>query len=305
MFRTLLVPLDGFEFSERALPLAGAIARASSASLHLVHVHAPAVAGHLLSASQFEYQGLDLEAYAARHRQESGKHLERVAGALRQQGLEVTGIVLEGRISEVLADHAQAIQADLIVMTTHGRAGASRMWLGSVADALVRHSHVPILMIHPREEDSETPSDIRHILVPLDGSELGERVLAPAATLARTTGARLTVAHVVASHSALGAGLVPLLPDDVVRIRDQAAAYLSDVAVRLGAQGVGVETYLTEDDNTAAAVAQAAAEVNADLIALATHGHGGLRRAVLGSVADKVLRSSPLPLLVLRPGDPD
>lgn len=303
MFQTLLVPLDGSEFSERSLPLARGLARASSGALHLVQVHPPAVAGRMLSSSQFAYRGLDMEAYAARHREEAAQHLERVAKEMSGDGPTPHTTVLEGPISETLADHADAIDADLIVMTTHGRAGSNRMWLGSVADGLIRHTHTPILLVHPREKDRDTVEveQIEHILVPLDGSDLAERVLEPAATLARTTGARLTLGHVVASQSALGAGLVPLLPDDIVRIREQADGYLEDTAERLRSDGLTVDTHVSEGETAAPTIAAAAEEVKADLIALATHGYGGLKRAVLGSVADKVLRSSPLPLLVLRP----
>jgi nucleotide-binding universal stress UspA family protein len=107
--------------------------------------------------------------------------------------------------------------------------------------------------------------------------------------------------HVVASHAALGGGVVPLLPDDIVRLNDQADAYLEGVAERLREDGLSVATHLAEGEGAANMIAAMADELEADLIALATHGHGGLRRAMIGSVADKVLRSSPLPLMVLRP----
>ncbi|MEX2468030.1 MAG: universal stress protein [Gemmatimonadota bacterium] len=306
MFHTLFVPLDGSEFSERSLPLARVIAREASSTIHLVQVHAPTVPGHLLSSTQFEYQGLDLEAYAARHREETGAHMTSLADALEADGITVRPAVLEGRVVETLAEHAASVEADLIVMTTHGRSGANRLWLGSVADGLVRHTHIPILMVRASEDQGEAaeraePETLEHILVPLDGSDLAELILAPAAGLARATGARLTLAHVVASHSAMGAGLVPLLPDDIVRIRDQADAYLQKVAAQLSADGLTVDTHLAEGDTPPSVITAIAKEVGADLIALATHGYGGMKRAVLGSVADKVLRSSPLPLLVLRP----
>lgn len=303
MFHTLLVPLDGSESSERCLPLARAIARASSSSVHLVEVHAPAVPGLLLSSTQFDYQGLDMEAYAARHREEMGAHLAPIAESFEGEGITASAAVLEGRVVDQLAAHAESVAADLIVMTTHGRSGASRMWLGSVADGLVRHTHIPIIM--SRVDHERRPpaglDDLRHILVPLDGSDLGERILEPAAALARISGARLTLAHVVASHAALGGGVVPLLPDDIVRLNDQADAYLEGIAERLREDGLSVATHLAEGEGAANMIAAMADELDADLIALATHGHGGLRRAMIGSVADKVLRSSPLPLMVLRP----
>lgn len=307
MFHTLLVPLDGSDFSERSLPLARRLAREGASTLHLVQVHAPPVPGPMLSSTQFEYQGLDLEAYAERHREEMGAHLTPIAAALEADGVTVRPAVLEGRVVDELADHAAAVEADLIVMTTHGRSGASRLWLGSVADGLVRHTHIPILMLRASESAGEAAGSdaLAHILVPLDGSDLAEHILDPAVALARATGARVTLAHVVSSNAALGTRLVPVLPDDIVRIREQAQAYLTEIAAGLTADGMKVETKVVEGDSTAATITDLANEVGADLIALATHGYGGMRRAVLGSVADKVLRSSPLPLLVLRPRPDD
>lgn len=307
MFHTLLVPLDGSDSSERSLPLARRLAREGSSTIHLVQVHAPAVPGPLLSSTQFEYQGLDLEAYAERHREEMGAHLTPIAAALEADGVTVRPAVLEGRVVDELTDHAAAVEADLIVMTTHGRSGASRLWLGSVADGLVRHTHIPILMLRADETAEETaaPDTVAHIMVPLDGSDLAERILAPAVALARATGARITLAHVISSNAALGTRLAPLLPDDIVRIRDQARGYLAQIAAGLTADGLQVETHIAEGESPASTITAAAKKVGADLIAIATHGRGGMRRAVLGSVADKVLRSSPLPLLVLRPGKDD
>lgn len=303
MFQTMLIPLDGSESSEHCLPLARAIARASSSTVHLVEVHAPVVPGPLLSSTQFDYQGLDMEAYAERHREEMGAQLAPIAAAFEAEGVPAHAAVLEGRVVDQIAEHAESVGVDLIVMTTHGRSGSSRMWLGSVADGLVRHTHIPIIML--RVGDEQRPpiglDDVRHILVPLDGSDLGERILEPVAALTRISGARLTLVHVVASHAALGGGVVPLVPDDIVRLNDQADAYLTGVAKRLREDGLSVETRLAEGEGAATMIAAMADELDADLIALATHGHGGFRRAMIGSVADKVLRSSGLPLMVLRP----
>jgi nucleotide-binding universal stress UspA family protein len=304
MFKSLLVPLDGSAFSERSLPLATGIARASSAALHLLQVQQPPVPGHLLSSRQFQYQGLDLDAYAARHREEALAHLEDLAGRIGAEGVTVHATVVEGRVVDAIAEHAEAVGADAIVMTTHGRSGANRMWLGSVADGLVRHTTVPILLVHP-DEDDDTRVDaeaIQRVMVALDGSDLAESVLEPAAALVDATGGRLILGHVLTTGLLLGGDLLPLLPDDAVRVREEAEAYLEDVAERLRADGRSVEIKLMESGSAGAAIPAMAQDARADLVALATHGHGGLRRMMLGSVADKVLRSSPLPLLVLRPG---
>lgn len=303
MFHSLLVPLDGSEFSERSLPFAQAIARTASASLHLVQVAAPAVPAHFISSSAFEYQGLDLEGYAQRHRTEAQQYLESVAKRLDDHGISVSAELVEGNIADKLAWYAGHVDADLIVMTTHGRTGVSKVWLGSVADALVRHTSVPVFLMHPEDPYGvpEEVGSIDNILVPLDGSPLAEAVLKPATAMAEATGARLTLTHMVSSHAVLGAQLFPLLPDDIVIVREKAEEYLTGVAEGLRAKGLTVETHLEEHEAPATAIAEVAKKVDAKLIALATHGYGGLKKALLGSVADKVLRASALPLLVVRP----
>lgn len=306
MFRTLLVPLDGSESSEGSLPLARGIAAAASSTIHLAQVQTSIIPGPLLSSTQFDYQGFDMEAYTERNREDIQRHLTTIATALEADGIAAQPAALDGHVVDALTEHAASIEADLIVMTTHGRSGASRMWLGSIAEGLVRHVNVPIVLLRTVEEQ-DTPirvEAVRHILIPLDGSDLGESILAPAAALARLCGARLTLAHVVAMHSALDAGVVRLLPENVVRIRDEAHAYLEAVADRLRAEGLTVETHVADGYGAAAAIVALGEELGADLIALATHGHGGVRRAVIGSVADKVLRSSSHPLMIVR-GEPD
>lgn len=302
MLRSLVVPLDGSEFSERTLPLAGRLAAATGAKLHLAHVHVSHPPDQLLSNTQFHYEGLDMAEYDARHREEELAYLSRLGSSLGN-GTVVDTMLLEGSVAEEIAAFASSVRADMVLITTHGHTGVSRMWLGSVADALVRMTTLPLLVIHPAH-GGHVPADVasfRHILVPLDGSDLSESILAPATELARAAGARLTLAHVVSSQAVLGTRIFPLLPDDVAPAIEKATRYLERLAGELRSEGMEVEVHVEEHDAPGRAIAGIADKLDADLIALATHGYGGLKRALLGSVADKVLRSSPLPLLVQRP----
>lgn len=302
MLQSLLVPLDGSEFSERTLPLAQGLARATGARLHLAHVHVSHPPDHFLSNTQFHYEGLDLEEYEARHRAEEEAYLASLCEKL-DTGTAVESALLEGHVAEEVADYAAAVGADMVLITTHGHTGVSRMWLGSVADALVRLTTLPLLVLHPAP-GGHLPADVlsfRHIMVPLDGSELSASILGPAADLARATGARLTLVHVVSSSAVLGARIFPLLPDDVGPALARAREYLEARASELEAEGLEVAVHVEEHEAPGRAIAAVADKLDADLIALATHGYGGLKRALLGSVADKVLRGSPLPLLVQRP----
>lgn len=302
MLQSLLVPLDGSEFSERTLTLASGLAKATGASLHLAHVHVSHPPDHFLSNTQFHFEGLDLEEYESRHRDEERAYLAEMEAKLASEN-PVDTALLEGQVADEIAEYAARVGADMVLITTHGHTGVSRMWLGSVADALVRLTTLPLLVIHPAQ-GGHVPDDVfafKHIMVPLDGSNLSATILGPAADLARASGARMTLVHVVSSSAVLGARIFPLLPDDLSPALAKAREYLEKLADELGEDGLQVDVHVEEHEAPGRAIAALADKLDADLIALATHGYGGLKRALLGSVADKVLRSSPLPLLVQRP----
>jgi nucleotide-binding universal stress UspA family protein len=303
MLQSLLVPLDGSEFSERTLSLARGLAKATGASLHLAHVHVSHPPDHFLSNTQFQYEGLDLEEYEARHREQERAYLTEV-GARLGGDAPVDTALLEGHVAEEIAEYAARVGADMVLITTHGHTGVSRMWLGSVADALVRITSLPLLVVHPAH-GGHVPGDVlsfKHVMVPLDGSDLSATILAPAADLARASGARMTLVHVVSSAAVMGTRIFPLLPDDLSPAVAKAHEYLEKLADGLRGDGLQADTHVEEHEAPGRAIAALADRLDADVIALATHGYGGLKRALLGSVADKVLRSSPLPLLVQRPG---
>ncbi|HSL71468.1 MAG TPA: universal stress protein, partial [Longimicrobiales bacterium] len=197
---------------------------------------------------------------------------------------------------------------ELIVMTTHGRGGLSRAWLGSVADSLVRSINVPVLLFRPRGDDAAEARAfrLRHILIPVDGSDLSEHVIDHAIWLGRLTGARYTLMQVVAPPFGVPATdvipVAPLAPQDVESLRSLATAYLEQVANRLRGDGLQVDTVVVVQTQSAPGILEEALQCGADLIAMATHGRGGWQRVALGSVADKVLRGTSVPLLILRPG---
>jgi nucleotide-binding universal stress UspA family protein len=217
-----------------------------------------------------------------------------------------------GRIAEVLHDYITAQGIDLVVMTTHGRGALSRFWLGSVADELVRRAPVPILLVRPQE--GEKTLDIaqdqifRHILIPLDGSALSEKILEPAVAIGKLMQADYTLLRVI--ELMLPANFSP---DYSVGVDQQllellqvdARHYLEGVAERLRGQGLQVQTKIVFNYQPAVAILEEAGKQEIDLIAMETHGHGGLTRLLVGSVADKVLRSAGVPVLLHRPhGEP-
>ena len=120
--------------------------------------------------------------------------------------------------------------------------------------------------------------------------------------MARATGARLTLAHVISIVTVLGPRILPLVQHELEPELERAATYLERVAERLRADGLDVETRAVHGKTPALAMSEMAEKLGVDFIAMASHGYGGLKRALLGSVADKLLRVSSLPVLITRPG---
>jgi nucleotide-binding universal stress UspA family protein len=305
MLRSLLVPLDGSNFSERSLPLAGQIARATGATLHLAHVHVPYEPDQLLSNTQFHFEGVDMTDYDNGHREQERAYLTGLAAKVGEDGTPVDAKLLEGReVADELVTYANEVETDMILMTSHGYSGFSRLWLGSVADEMIRRSTLPLLVIHPGEGEGELEgvvSSVGHILIPLDGSKLAESVLGPAADLATATGARITLAHALSVPEGLGPRILSPVREKVERDLGDAREYLEATAEVLRQSGLEVATHAATGRVPAVAIASFAKQLDANVIALATHGYGGLRRTLLGSVADKLLRVSEVPLLVMRP----
>jgi nucleotide-binding universal stress UspA family protein len=247
-----------------------------------------------------------MEAYQEKHAEEQREYLRAQEEAMRAQLPEnlVASSLLEGYVTEALERHARETGADLIIMTTHGRTGVSRAWLGSVADSLVRHSTFPLLVIRPLEDGKSFPTArFEHFLVPLDGSEVGEKILEPTMELGKAMGARFTLLHVVSPHVTVGARVSPLPSGHLKERAAKAEAYLQGVAERLEGEGIQAEPVIESHYAPARAILKTAEASGVDLIAIATHGYTGVKRAILGSVTDKVLRGAQWPLLLLRPGE--
>jgi nucleotide-binding universal stress UspA family protein len=181
VFRSFLVPLDGSDFAEQALPLAFGIARRAAAALHLVRVHVPSAA--LYPVMPMESMGTDRDQPLA---EAERSYLDGVARRLAATtAAPVTSALVHGPVVDGILEQARSQAADLILMTTHGLGPLSRFWLGSVADELVRRSSVPVLLVRPQEPPPDLTSEVgpHRILIPLDGSPLAERVVEPAIAL--------------------------------------------------------------------------------------------------------------------------
>lgn len=298
MYRTILVPLDLSIFAEHALPLALTLARRTKAKLHLVLVHVP------LLGSVEDYNIAD-----AKVRQEERAYLDGITSRLTAVAqVDVSNVMLNPPIADAIDQHARDVRADLTVMTTHGRGPLARFWLGSIADRLLRRMPTPILLVRPHEAkiNLEQDQSLRHILIALDGSTLSEQILEPATDLGTVMQADFQLIRVVdplqsAGRDTEGFLITGLAPEGLKRLQEEAAAYLEKVADRFRSRSLRVETRLLINSQTATAILEQANSTPTDVIALETHGHGGLTRFFLGSVADKLVRGATVPVLVHRP----
>jgi nucleotide-binding universal stress UspA family protein len=306
MYRNLLVPLDGSTFGEHALPFACSIAQRDEAVMHLAHVH---VLNDPIYIEDMPVIDANLHSLARDHER---IYLERVRDDLRStRELWITCANLDsnGSVAGTLARYAEASKIDLVVMTTHGRGGLARAWLGSVADALVRCSKVPILLLRPGDDapDPAQPPQIKRILVPLDGSELSEQILESALELGGLTQTEYILMRVVEPFIIVG--YPPLAQSSRIDVKltqaqvAEAQHYVDRIAERLRAAGHRTQARALLAEQVAVAIIDEARRQEADLIAMTTHGRSGLARLLLGSVADKVLRGATVPLLLARPRD--
>jgi nucleotide-binding universal stress UspA family protein len=312
MYRSILVPLDGSPASEHALPIACDLARRSGALLRLAHVHI------VYTAAPIYVEGMPVidEQMQSLGKAHERAYLERIRDRLAaESNLRVAIALLDPADAEIpdqtvpqmLASYAATTDTDLIVMTTHGRGGLARFWLGNVADALVHSSHTPILLIRPDGADLavEHPPVFRQMLIALDGSALAERILEPAQALGRLTQAAYTLLHVVEPYTLVRSAPFTTPTDfdaeGTQRRQLEAQRYLDSITGRLQSTGATVAIDVRVAEQAALAILDAARERQADLLAIATHGRSGLARLLLGSVADKVVRAATLPVLLWRP----
>lgn len=300
-FRSILVPLDGSSLAEQAIPLASRIAQPAGSKVRLALVHQlPAAPLDPAAASLFT--SIELAT-----RKSERAYLRGTQATLRERGVRLSAAVtLTGNPGPALAEHVRDLGIDLVVMATHGRGGLRRAWLGSVADYLVRTLEIPVMLVRPADDQAPAePRPAGRVLVPVDGSALAEEALGPATALARLWDAELSLLHVVPPVVLSIDGAIPMpsaYDEELTALsRAQAQDYLDDLVERLQVQGVRASSAAVVAWSTVDAILEAGRPGRADAIVLATHGRGGLRRLVLGSIADKLVRVGEVPVLVCRP----
>lgn len=321
MFRNILVPLDGSARAERALPVAARIAQVSGGTVVLLRVVRfstefvpyPTVAPWTIQT----INKADLA--------EVRNYLERITGMNSLIGVHTETAVIEGQAADTILSAVETHHIDLIVLCSHGYTGMKRWALGSVAEKVAHHAPVPVLLL--REGGPALVGTPPHAegplraLIPLDGSVRAKAAIAPAGQL-------------IAALSAPGPGalhftrvvVVPeaakISPSEREARMHKAKQYLSAtvehvreglIASPVADLKLAITWSVTIDDDIASGIiriaedgedTQGAGVLNgSDVIAMATHGYGGLERWTIGSITERVLHATKLPLLIVRPLD--
>jgi len=282
----ILVPLDESPASEAIVRVAEALARAHGAELILLRAVRPA-AGPGSAAL-----GSDVDPVA-----EAASYLKRLSETLRAGGLaRVRWDVRRGAAEQAITTAAARERVDLIAMTTHGRGGIGRLLLGSVAESVVRSAPAPVLLIRGRL--SSSPGTITKILVPLDGSNLSAEILPIVERLAGPFDLTIALLHAVEPMPTSAVAGISSRREEMIAFRqEEAERYLSKVASALEEKGLRVR-HAVRAGQAVDVIQQYAGEEGIRLIAMTTHGRTGLGRVFFGSVAERVLRAAPVPVLV-------
>ena len=328
MFQRILVPLDGSKRAEQAIPVAAKIARASHGSIVLLRAITALInfAGYSMESSIMAEDVIEADTVKAKN------YLTRIASSADLTGIPTTIEVPLGDAAATILPAANTQKADLIVMCSHGDTGFKRWILGSVAQKIARHSTIPVLILH---EHAGVPTALHpdgarpiQVMVSLDGSPLAEHVLLPAAYLSAALSApshgALHLVQVLRFHEIEAYSENKTIAEVREQVIEDTKTYLLSIEQRLlegetaNLQLAVTSSIILERDvaETLISIAENGEEegqtegqaegqtegfTGCDILAMATHGRGGPQRWVMGSVTERVLSSTRLPMLIVRP----
>lgn len=310
----ILVPLDGSVFAEQVLPHVERLAPLLNARVQILHIisdkmytqiyqdHIANDIGTMIyGIGEPFHHSVDLEqqVWEAQHKY-ADNYLQSVAYRLQNAGLIVDTDIRTGAIAKRIIDVANELGATMIAMATHDRQGIRRWTVGSVADEIVHAAMCPVFLVRGDPERKLDMLPIRRILVPLDGSLLATAALPIAIDLAIASRAEMILFQAISSHRQVSheryvvpIGLTTPQRHEVARELCALADQLRHTALRV-TPTVSVGWPATE-------IVHEAVYRDVDVIVMATHGHSGLRRWVMGSNADRVLHESKTPIILVRP----
>lgn len=289
MFERILLPLDGSALAEGIIPYVRQIARGFQSELTLIFVKSPGGQGNTIQGPR----GTEIDVQA---------HLAEVRQRLAEGGVQAQAVTVAGGTAEQIVLYATEKGYRLIAMATHGRSGLGRWVYGSTADKVLHSTGVPLLLIRPADQPGHPRKQepFQTLVVPLDGSELGESVLPYAEALATRLAVEIVLVRVVPFVAALYGGSDPLAYDPKLDqfLESSASGYLEKHCGALKGRGVQARLIMLRG-HPASQIIDLAEEAGPSLIVMSTHGRSGVGRWVMGSVADRVLRASHRPVLLI------
>jgi nucleotide-binding universal stress UspA family protein len=300
----VLAPVDGSARALRAMPWAAKLAGPDGTVVLLRVVPSqPAYAESLfaLVGAEDNIPGIQ-DAWAETAKADLDEAAELIAGP----GITVEKVVAEGEPDEEIVAAASLHDAEMIAMASHGRGAIGRAIFGSVADRVARSATVPVFILRTPDEDAADSAVVSRIVVPLDGSEIAQRALPLATKLANQLAAPVYIVRAVDAATTLPMapglfGAAPVVNAEVTdqiwrEAESQAQSTVSDAVSRLKAEGVDASGAIL---NGSPFFAISEATKPGDLLILTSHGRGGVRRWLLGSVAEKLVREADAPVLLV------
>lgn len=283
----ILFPTDLSSHAEPAKRYATTLAKQHGAELLLLH-------SVLTHDHDFRQLGELLNDFLDKLEKEGGKNLAKECAALKKEGLSASFVVeRKATAYHAITDKIGSWQPDLVVMGTQGRAGVARWFIGSVAEKIVRHAPVPVVTVRP---DAEPSAEVSKILVPVDFSENSQRAVAAAGDM-KGPRSSLVLLHVVVNPAFSG-----LYPGEYVRLFGVDPELPARVRTRMKEwmEGQPFEAEVREAEDVAECILETAKERSCDLIVIGTRGLTGFDYFLMGSVAEKVVRFSPVPVLSVK-----
>ena len=298
MYAKILVPLDGSKTAENVVPLARSFARGLQIPVELLGV---------VDVAEMARHGPPSQASMIRSIVDDATrrfddYLERVAKNFPVGKVQCT--VRQGNAAEAIIEVAGAEKQTLIAMATHGRSGLDRWLLGSVAEKVLRGASNPTLVVRAKKEKNPAweMATLKRVIVPLDGSELSERILPHVEALAKHLDLEVMLLGVYGGRLPAGAADgFHSMDAFIVSLRNETEIYLAAKTEEMKQRGLNKVSFAAKQGLEADEIIATARETLDTLIAMCTHGRTGVQRWMLGSVTETVVRHSDDPVLVVRP----
>jgi nucleotide-binding universal stress UspA family protein len=286
MWKKILVPLDGSDLAELALPYAEELANAFKSEIILLHVSEP---------SESHYQHMH-ELY-----------VKEVSDRIKERIRRVTPVVVSGKPADEIINYADKNKVGLIIMTSHGHSGIMSWATGSIANKLLQAADVPLLLVRAAKPKRKVQREVllNRILLPLDGSKAGEAAVAYVGELMSRLESEVTLFGVISSgqhiRSVGGLDYINYPPEQMEMFKKEAQEYLDGVYRRLRRRKGSVKVTINVGaGDVGQEILKFAEDKKVNLIAISSHGHSGIEKWVFGSIANKVVLNSKAPVLVVK-----